>query len=377
MRLVAGAWCGPIKRMDLKQKTWTDLSAEATPLSSETNLHVALSDDCLYSVTPEHLRRRDAQGRWSSRRIPDHAAPENVVRCVAAHPAGKQVWIGTHKGLRVLADWETDTWVVYRRCGDRAAVVASVWRAGEEIFSQVLSRGFADEEIRCIAFDGNDALVGCAAGLVRATGHGYYAGLRDVPDRPTTPARACAPPAPRETTCAPIPPGGKVMIGIMGPSAPPVALAGGEPGAPLFRNRPDMQAVQLAVMEANDRGGYRSEAEFTINSGPHGYLQYGWGTHEDDFRNFGIDERVFGMVGNLRPNSRIASGVSIHWDVPMMNVNPLEPTVDESLSPWMFRFIGDEPKQDEAGGRVLARGAWRSKGGGCADGRCLSTNAAG
>jgi hypothetical protein len=90
-------------------------------------------------------------------------------------------WFATDKGLGVLADFESDTWVTYTMDPDTHKGIAVVSRNKKELERFDTAKGIPHNHALWIEFDGPDAWIGTAKGVGRGVGLGYYKGLKDRP----------------------------------------------------------------------------------------------------------------------------------------------------------------------------------------------------
>jgi hypothetical protein len=296
--LHAAGWCEPLRRLDRQQRTWsiTAESAAAVAVTSSGNVWWATQRDLL----------GPADGAIALR-IPGVDAPGRLVTCLAAGHDGA-VAVGTNRGLEVLLDRRTPTWVRHARGG-----VA----------------GLPDQRIRCVAFQDDVLWVGTARGLAR----GPARGTATVNDRAiTTPVSPAAAASPLRT----------VNIGLLRPDDRTISLPG---GAPQRGGLMDLLAVHLAIEHANAAGGYRGQVPFGFATGPEGAFKgWGWTLPEDDFPALAEQPDVWGIVGNLQPGARITTVVALQTEIPLVNCAATRPTMDETLNPWIFRLPGgDEP----------------------------------
>jgi len=98
----------------------------------------------------------------------------NAARGRTAHEA----WFCTDKGIGVVADFETDTWVVYRMDPKTHEGIAEIRRGGKALKTVRSEHGVPHNYVLWAEFDGKDVWVGTSKGLARAVGEGYYPRLR-------------------------------------------------------------------------------------------------------------------------------------------------------------------------------------------------------
>jgi ligand-binding sensor domain-containing protein len=103
--------------------------------------------------------------------------PSDFINGVRGRTA-TEAWFSTDKGLGVLADFDSDTWVTYTRDPERKSGRAVVMR-GEEVLETVeTGLNIPHNYVLWVEIDGKDAWVGTSKGLGWAIGSDYYAGLK-------------------------------------------------------------------------------------------------------------------------------------------------------------------------------------------------------
>ena len=102
--------------------------------------------------------------------------PSDFINGVTGRSAG-EAWFATDKGLGVLVDFATDTWVTYTRDPGRPAGQAVVTCAGEVQRTVPMALNIPHNYVLWVEMDGDDAWVGTSKGLARAVGTGYRAGV--------------------------------------------------------------------------------------------------------------------------------------------------------------------------------------------------------
>jgi hypothetical protein len=341
----AAAWCAGLYRIDTPHG-----AASAVPLpwdaARDTTLTVVQADDTTWWVTQTCLARRASSGSWELRDMARLRTPGAFIACAAAR-SPTEIWLGTNDGLRVLADWFGETWVTYRRNDVDATTLVAVARANETLESHVLSSGLPDNRIHCLTFQGNDVWVGTAHGLA----HGRRA--RELSAR----RQRNAPPEVRpDHRSSPNP--SSPSIAVLSQTSRTMALPGASDGAAPFAGSaaaPDVSAVQLAVEEANARGGYRGTVPFELVIDPSTYARYGWVLPEDDFATLGGVLQVSGIVGCVGPDQRFTTAAAWRTGVPLVNAADQPATPDEAVNPWIFRAGSAARSDSDAETRFAAR----------------------
>lgn len=371
--LYAAAWCEGLRRFDLQTKRWESVSlpvdvvtdnpaAHDWPLTSGSNTTVAAHavGGALWWTTQDALMHRDASGRRTRHRIEKSRSFDSLVNCLAA-PTAEAAWLGTRNGLNVLSDRPTDMWLTYRKgeSGSPARVTAS--RAGRFLGVRLLRSSIPSNQVRCIAFQGEDVWIGTATGLVHGTDSGPWASL-PAARASAAPTESAAggnrePPIDRSFTEAAL---GEDQVGrtaravgievvniaVLRPGNKVIAVPGSETPGPKRLGYLDRLAVNLAIEQANAGGGYRGRIPFGLTTGPEGAFRgWGWTRPEDDLSTLSQRSDVWGIVGHLGSDSRMTSAAILKSEVPLVNIGIAPATIDEDINPWVFRCRGDEPQQ--------------------------------
>ncbi len=359
--LYAAAWCEGLWRFDLQTKRWEFVSLPVDVVTdnaavhgwSNTTVAAQAVGGALWWTTQDALIHRDASGRRTIHRIEKSRSFDSLVNCLAA-PTAEAAWLGTRNGLKVLSARSTDTWLTYRDgiSGSPARITAS--RAGRFLGARLLRSSIPSNQVRCIAFQGADVWIGTAIGLVRGTDRGPWVSLPAARTSAATTESAAGgprePPIDRSLTEAAL---GEdragievVNIAVLRPGNKVIAVPGSEAPGPRRVGYLDRLAVNLAIEQANARGGYRGKIPFALTTGPEGAFRgWGWTTPEDDLSALSQRSDVWGIVGHLGPDSRMTSAAILKSEVPLVNIGIAPATIDESINPWVFRCRGDEPQQ--------------------------------
>jgi ligand-binding sensor domain-containing protein len=92
--------------------------------------------------------------------------------------SAKECWYCTDKGIGVVADFASDTWVTYTMDHEVEKGKAVIQRGERMLETVVTMPSLPHNYVLWADFDGNDVWIGTSKGLARAIGEGYYAGLR-------------------------------------------------------------------------------------------------------------------------------------------------------------------------------------------------------
>jgi ligand-binding sensor domain-containing protein len=126
----------------------------------------------------------------------DSGLPSDFVNNLRARSAN-EAWFCTDKGLGVVTDVPTNTWVAYTRNPKGQGGQAVVSRDKQVLETVELERSVPHSFIISADMDGHDVWIGTSKGLGLGLGEGYYPGLRErgAGLQPATPQ--AKPPAPR------------------------------------------------------------------------------------------------------------------------------------------------------------------------------------
>jgi ABC-type branched-subunit amino acid transport system substrate-binding protein len=343
--LHAGTWCGPVLRFDAGEGDWSPLTPKGVKaddethscgLRCETGVAVAVAGQSLWWVTQEELLRRANGGRWEALRLPDGGT---FVTGLVARNEG-EAWVGTRTGLLALTDWRKETWVAYRRTEGASRGSVTLTRAGAVVDSRHVEATLPDNRIRCLAFQGDDLWVGTHAGLARGTGPVDWQALRGAQRPPgstdsSDPCRRGGAPAVGQST--------PVTIGVLHPLNRPISRPGTDSQLP--DKAVDRRSVGRAVDRANGRRRARGQPEIALVEELYTFARYGWGTPQDTFSILRRRHDVRGFVGYLAPHARIDTAMALRTEVPVVNIAPTEPTIDERINPWVFRCGSNDPRR--------------------------------
>ncbi|RKZ09349.1 hypothetical protein DRQ32_08290, partial [bacterium] len=162
--LFAGAWSGPLLQLDTRHDALRPVGVVSARGGGETDVAMASGGRLLWWTGRGRLYRRGPGGRWPGRQFerPDIAA--GFVNFLAAR-SDSEAWLGTSNGLQVLADAETETWVLYGIGADRSRGMLTLVRAGRVVGRREVASALPDPRVRCLAFDGDEVWVGTPKGL--------------------------------------------------------------------------------------------------------------------------------------------------------------------------------------------------------------------
>ncbi len=324
-RLYAAAWCSGLWELQPAPARWSLVVAD------DTTLGVAAAQGFLWLATHDSIMRSDADGQWDVRPAPGVAGA--LVSCVGTDGNGN-VHLGTDRGLGVLTDRLAATWVTYGRLGTGPEGLVTLARNDRTLGTRVSASGLPDDRVRCVAFQEDVVWVGTAGGLARSTRKGPW---EDLPPAPARAAAGAIAPEPIDTDA--------IRIGVLRPGERMIGVPGSRTGEYPRLRWVDVMAVNLALEQANDRGGYRGQIPFALATGPQGWFTgWGWTTPEDNFPELANQRDVAGIVAYLGSGSRLTTAAALRTEVPLVNFADTAATTDETINPWIFRCRGNEPQ---------------------------------
>jgi ABC-type branched-subunit amino acid transport system substrate-binding protein len=132
-----------------------------------------------------------------------------------------------------------------------------------------------------------------------------------------------------------------VKLGFIGPIMSTVSIATGGKSHEEALGKQMLAGAQLAVEEANAKGGYlRRKLPFELVVANDNGL---WGSTGNEVIKFAYTEPVWAILGTIdSANSHIAIRVALKAEVVMMNSGDTDPTFIETNIPWTMRCIGDD-----------------------------------
>jgi len=103
-----------------------------------------------------------------------------------------------------------------------------------------------------------------------------------------------------------------------------------------------LHGAQMAVDEANARGGYGGKP-FALKVHNDGAL---WGSSSNEIVKMVYEDKVWAMLGSISGDStHIALRVSLRAELPIVNSAATDPTIPETIIPWILNAIPDDRVQ--------------------------------
>lgn len=135
-----------------------------------------------------------------------------------------------------------------------------------------------------------------------------------------------------------------VKVGFIGPIKPTVSVATGGRSHEEDLGQQMLQGAQLALEEANRRGGYLDrQIPFELVVKNDNGL---WGASGNEIVDLAYKEKVWGILGTIDgANTHIAIRVALKAEILMINSGDTDPTLVETNIPWIMRCISDDRQQ--------------------------------
>jgi hypothetical protein len=180
-------WGGGILEWDVQSESWQeyldpDGEMEIDLYRDDGLVHVITTsasyiDNVLWASTYFGLSRYDGRN-WRGYMDHDSGLPSNFINFSLGRSATSS-YNCTDKGLGILVDYKTDTWVSYTREEKNS----KSWTAAVIVGNQVKKKVNTNLDLPnhftiCIEFMGDDIWIGTGHGLARGKGTGYYPGLK-------------------------------------------------------------------------------------------------------------------------------------------------------------------------------------------------------
>jgi ligand-binding sensor domain-containing protein len=184
-KVYLGVWGSGVLEFDIATEKWKDYldpdgEMEIDLYRDDGIVHVITTgtshiDGTLWVSTYFGASRYDGR-HWRGYFAHECGLPSDFINAVAGRNAN-EAWFGTDKGLGVVADFASDTWVTYTRVGDEKKGLAVVSRGTEVLETIETGLGIPHNYVLWIEIDGDDAWIGTSKGLAWARGKKYFPGL--------------------------------------------------------------------------------------------------------------------------------------------------------------------------------------------------------
>ena len=184
-----GIWGSGVLEFDVATEKWKDYldpdgEMEIDLYRDDGIVHVITTgtsyiDGILWVSSYFGMNRYDGR-HWRGFYEHETGLPSDFGNAVKGRNAN-EAWFATDKGLGVLADFPSDTWVTYTMDPNTHRGKAIVSQNQKILEVTNISKSIPHNYALWTEFDGNDVWVGTSKGVGWAIGSGYYKGLKDRP----------------------------------------------------------------------------------------------------------------------------------------------------------------------------------------------------
>jgi ligand-binding sensor domain-containing protein len=186
-KIYLGVWGSGVLEYSISRDRWKDYldpdgEMEIDLYRDDGMVHVITTgtsavDGVLWVSTYFGGARYDGR-HWRGYFKKDSGVPSDFQNAVKGRSAN-EAWYATDKGLGVIVDFATDTWVTYTRNPGKSGGKAVVSRGTEILDTIETGLNIPHNYVLWVELDGKDAWVGTSKGLGWAVGTDYYAGLKE------------------------------------------------------------------------------------------------------------------------------------------------------------------------------------------------------
>jgi ligand-binding sensor domain-containing protein len=194
-KVYLGVWGSGVLEYDVARGTWKDYldpdgEMEIDLYRDDGIVHVITTgtsyvDGILWVSTYFGGNRYDGR-HWRGYYQQETGLPSDFINAVKGR-SGNEAWFCTDKGVGVVTDFPSDTWVTYSMDPESHQGIAVVSRNKQVLETLRTPSGIPHNYTLCADVDGPDVWVGTSKGLARGVGRDYFAGLRPAEQQPENP----------------------------------------------------------------------------------------------------------------------------------------------------------------------------------------------
>ena len=184
-RVYLGVWGSGVLEFDVKRERWKvyldpDGEMEIDLYRDDGLVHVITTgvsyvDEILWVGSYFGGSRYDGR-HWRGYFNQDSGLPSDFINCVEGRSAD-EAWYCTDKGVGVVTDFATNTWVIYTREPGSDSGQAVVMRDREVVKTVDTGLNIPHNYTLSADADGDDVWIGTSKGLAWGIGEDYYAGI--------------------------------------------------------------------------------------------------------------------------------------------------------------------------------------------------------
>ena len=188
-KVYIGVWGSGVLEFDVERERWKDYldpdgEMEIDLYRDDGIVHVITTgvsyiDQILWSSSYFGGSRYDGRA-WRGYFNQDSGLPSDFINFVKGRSAN-EAWYCTDKGLGVVTDFTSNTWVVYTRNSEDKGGQAVVYRDRDVIETIELPVSIPHNYTLAAEIDNNDIWIGTSKGVAWGIGTNYYPGLRKRP----------------------------------------------------------------------------------------------------------------------------------------------------------------------------------------------------
>jgi ligand-binding sensor domain-containing protein len=185
-KVFLGVWGSGVLEFDVATERWRDYldpdgEMEIDLYRDDGIVHVittgtSYAEGILWVSSYFGMSRYDGR-YWRGYYAKETGLPSDFGNAVAGRSAN-EAWYATDRGVGVLTDFTTDTWITYTMDPNTLRGKAEVRRGDKLVRTVDMEKCLPHNYALWTEFDGDDVWVGTSKGLARARGKGYYKGLR-------------------------------------------------------------------------------------------------------------------------------------------------------------------------------------------------------
>lgn len=186
-KVYLGVWGSGVLEYDVATGQWKDYldpdgEMEIDLYRDDGIVHVITTgvsyiEKILWVSTYFGASRYDGR-HWRGYYAHETGMPSDFLNGVKGRSAD-EAWYLTDKGVGVVTDFATDTWVTYTMDPETHKGIAVVQKGTEVLKTIEFDRGIPHNYTLAADFDGDDVWVATSKGLARGVGRGYFPGLRN------------------------------------------------------------------------------------------------------------------------------------------------------------------------------------------------------
>lgn len=186
-KVYVAVWGGGVLEWDIKTEDWK----EYTDPDGEMEIDLYRNDGLLHVISTAvsfvektlwvssyfGMSRYDGR-HWNTYQDHDSGLASSFMNHIVGRSAIESM-ASTDKGLSMIMDFDSDTWVTYHKpCEEDKTWTASVRVGQQEVKKVETNLCLPNHFMICADYQGDDVWIGTGKGLARGIGKGYYPGLK-------------------------------------------------------------------------------------------------------------------------------------------------------------------------------------------------------